>query len=262
MLQSCILALKVSPQLTPPSSQGLITVPDLDEMAQTSSLPVQSVFQAEPHDKSCSPFPKTTSCSHGLPEDSDKLRVRNCAITEYMTRLGELYEKLDLKNCTETEMFEEGLKLYNVYWNLNASIIDDILVKAVFAAAADAVRNDLMVEARTLAHLGIRFESCVYKRTDTRCKDAKRTLTDRSLKIYLAKKIPCSCLNALKKDAKHAPKTNRCNQCQKEDIRDNMMKCSCCRVARYCSKGCQKADWCSGHRDQCQKWAEYFRKSE
>ncbi|GAQ79709.1 hypothetical protein KFL_000360260 [Klebsormidium nitens] len=41
-----------------------------------------------------------------------------------------------------------------------------------------------------------------------------------------------------------------CWQCRKEGTA--LMKCAKCEKARYCSKACQKADWKSGHRDECE----------
>jgi len=227
---------------------------------QGSSSERSAFYAEQQEDENSSPFPKSSSCWHGLPANSEEVRRRNTAITGYMSRIGQLYHRLEEEGSSEREMLEKGLKLYEVYWSLNASIVDELLVKAVFAAAADAVLNNLCIEARTLAHLGIRFESDVYK-TDARGRDAKRIITDRGLKIYLASKIPCSCLKKLKKDAKHAPKMDRCYECQKEFLRQDMMKCSGCKVARYCSKECQKADWSKCHKDQCQQFAECFQES-
>jgi len=217
----------------------------------------ETSYQDDPHDACCSPFAEITSCSHGLPESED-LRLRNTAISGYITRLSELYEGLAEQSCTEKVMLDEGIKLYTVYWKLHSHLVDELLVKAVFAAAADAILNDMFVEARTLTHLGINFEGTVYGRSERQATDMKKTVTDRGLKIYLANKIPCNCMSGLKKAAKRAPKMNLCFHCQKEDVRDNIRKCSRCKVARYCSKECQKADWASSHKDQCQMISDFY----
>ena len=52
---------------------------------------------------------------------------------------------------------------------------------------------------------------------------------------------PCRCWNCLKPSA--------------------TMSCGACRVARYCSPACQKADWkntVSGHKIDCVEWAQCF----
>jgi hypothetical protein len=60
---------------------------------------------------------------------------------------------------------------------------------------------------------------------------------------YLAKAIPCSCLNDLKKQGNAGPKMGICAFCDKKDTKVNLFKCSRCIIAKYCSKECQKADW-------------------
>ena len=41
----------------------------------------------------------------------------------------------------------------------------------------------------------------------------------------------------------------RCHQCQ--DLCDKLQACLGCQRAKYCSKGCQKKHWLSGHKAEC-----------
>lgn len=40
-----------------------------------------------------------------------------------------------------------------------------------------------------------------------------------------------------------------CNSCKKVFIEQNLMRCGRCKLARYCSKECQKYDWANHKRD-------------
>jgi len=204
------------------------------------------------------PSPSIPYCSHGLPEDDELLNHRKTVISDYMTRLTQLYEGLAQNEAAESELLDEGIKLYSVYWKLHADAVDSRLVDALYGAAADALRNEMFGEARTLTHLGITLESIVSGRNTKKAKNMKRTVTERGIKIYLASKLNCECLSRLKKDAKNAPKTNLCFYCQQEFSLDNIMKCSGCKLARYCSKECQKSDWVATHKEQCSNFCQLY----
>lgn len=60
---------------------------------------------------------------------------------------------------------------------------------------------------------------------------------------YLARAIPCSCLDEHKKEAKAGPKMGKCFFCRQEDTQAKFFKCSRCKIGEYCSKACQTADW-------------------
>ncbi|KAJ7761828.1 hypothetical protein B0H16DRAFT_1688436 [Mycena metata] len=40
-------------------------------------------------------------------------------------------------------------------------------------------------------------------------------------------------------------------KCHQVDRRECFRRCSICRTAVYCSRGCQRVDWMDGHRDEC-----------
>jgi MYND finger len=70
---------------------------------------------------------------------------------------------------------------------------------------------------------------------------------------YLANAIPCSCMNNVLKEAKPFPKIGICCVCGKRNTNVKLFKCSRCKIAEYCSKECQMADW-KRHKTQCNRW--------
>jgi hypothetical protein len=81
----------------------------------------------------------------------------------------------------------------------------------------------------------------------------KKMGTDRGLILFLAKQIPCSCLDEDKKNAKQAPRTGWCSYCNNENLGLELKKCSQCKSAEYCSKECQVADWKGLHKKHCKE---------
>ena len=64
-----------------------------------------------------------------------------------------------------------------------------------------------------------------------------------ALKFY-SKRIPCSCLQKMHKEARRdISKTGRCFGCQKEKERVALSVCSRCMLSQYCSRKCQVVDW-------------------
>lgn len=67
--------------------------------------------------------------------------------------------------------------------------------------------------------------------------------TARDTIFYLARTIPCECLEQERRRAKDLPATRACNMCRKEGTKNEMMRCARCKQVRYCSKKCQLAHW-------------------
>jgi hypothetical protein len=44
--------------------------------------------------------------------------------------------------------------------------------------------------------------------------------------------------------------------CKQPSNATNLMNCARCKVALYCSRDCQTADWTSGHKTQCKSFVE------
>jgi hypothetical protein len=43
----------------------------------------------------------------------------------------------------------------------------------------------------------------------------------------------------------------RCDACNEKKEAKDLLACSACKVARYCSKNCQSVDWGSRHKAVC-----------
>ncbi len=76
--------------------------------------------------------------------------------------------------------------------------------------------------------------------------------------------VPCSLSDLLQlSNIYHTKKDSNCWTCGKSDIsmnssgsegaaaEVNLKKCAACKMARYCSKECQKKDWYDGHKRTC-----------
>ena len=68
---------------------------------------------------------------------------------------------------------------------------------------------------------------------------------EHTLVSFYRKRIPCKCLDNKYKEVKSIKKIGFCQNdyCQKKTIRCEMLSCTQCREANYCSKECQAAHW-------------------
>lgn len=76
--------------------------------------------------------------------------------------------------------------------------------------------------------------------------------TDTHLVRFLSKRIPCDCLDAIKHQIKDLS-TTCCIKCMSRISSSDVKRCSGCRVAKYCSRSCQKRDY-ERHKDSCALW--------
>ena len=75
--------------------------------------------------------------------------------------------------------------------------------------------------------------------------------TKRDVLKFFRKRTSCSCLKDMHLEArKTLPKTGVCYHCKQVKERALLMVCSRCRIAQYCSRECQVADW-SRHKGYC-----------
>ena len=85
-----------------------------------------------------------------------------------------------------------------------------------------------------------------------------------TLVSFFKKRIPCNCLEKRHKEVKSITKIGICHNlsCSLPDrkaSRSKMLYCTQCRIANYCSRECQVADWpehknyCSDHKLTAQK---------
>ena len=76
---------------------------------------------------------------------------------------------------------------------------------------------------------------------------------DRCVIRFLKKRISCSCLDRkYQQFVKFQPKLGQCFRCKTKMEAKSLQKCSRCRVARYCGKECQVADW-PQHKAHCKE---------
>ena len=77
------------------------------------------------------------------------------------------------------------------------------------------------------------------------------TYAKRDALKFFRKRTSCSCLKDMHLETrKTLPKTGVCNHCEEEKDRALLMVCSRCRIAQYCSRECQVANW-SRHKVYC-----------
>eukprot|EP00985_Skeletonema_marinoi_P027851 scaffold23452_cov80-Skeletonema_marinoi.AAC.1 len=90
---------------------------------------------------------------------------------------------------------------------------------------------------------------------------------DHTLVSFFRKRITCSCLDKKHKEVKSIKKMGYCNNVDQCPLpggkveRSNMLYCTRCSVAYYCSRDCQETHW-SDHREVCKKKAEENAKFE
>ena len=84
--------------------------------------------------------------------------------------------------------------------------------------------------------------------------------TQRGLILHVSKRIPCSCLDQMKSEAKAMPKVVFCCACEEEKPTEEMLMCSGCKIKQYCSAECSRADW-PYHKDDCSTWRAYHEES-
>ena len=73
----------------------------------------------------------------------------------------------------------------------------------------------------------------------------------RDMLKFFRKRTSCKCLKAMHLEArKTLPKLGMCDHCRDSRERTLLLVCSRCRIAQYCSRKCQVADW-SRHKVYC-----------
>ena len=77
----------------------------------------------------------------------------------------------------------------------------------------------------------------------------------RDLLKFFRKRTPCKCLKKMHLEArKDIQKLGDCYLCQKVKERSELMVCSRCRVAQYCSRECQLKAWSRHKEGECDNW--------
>ena len=71
---------------------------------------------------------------------------------------------------------------------------------------------------------------------------------------YLSKNTPCGCIMQFFANLEPESRTKFCTYCQKDVVASEILRCSGCRIAEYCSLECQKVSW-RKHKKECEKLA-------
>eukprot|EP00980_Cylindrotheca_fusiformis_P009380 scaffold2049_cov108-Cylindrotheca_fusiformis.AAC.6 len=111
--------------------------------------------------------------------------------------------------------------------------------------------------AQAVAHLESNYFDEEYRDQHKKNKDQwalMKDLLDRGdlvITAFYAKRIPCSCLDQKYASLKAQPRMKRCFHCDKQKARSELMFCTGCSLANYCSRDCQRADWKIQHKYYC-----------
>jgi hypothetical protein len=166
---------------------------------------------------------------------------------------------------SEDMLLSEMISVFHIFWcdASRSHLVDEELYKIYIAAATDDLlyrgaygedharsRTRFAIDIQELAKIGVFsfLNNGMIRGQDRECAEARgKVLTRDGLVRYLARTIPCSCLDDLKKqvkaEVKEGPKMGICWLCDKVDTKVKIYKCSRCLKGKYCSKACQAAHW-------------------
>jgi MYND finger len=85
--------------------------------------------------------------------------------------------------------------------------------------------------------------------------------TEQGFVRFVARHIPCDCLDDMKKELKKQVKRGHCLGCAIEFPVADLSHCSRCKIVSYCSENCQRKDW-KNHKELCKRWKEQKDKIE
>merc|ERR1712217_505918 len=212
-----------------------------------------------------------SKCGHGGPEPSrtgEFLPAMMGVIGSYL----DMTNRMILEN-RQAQGADAELDLFFRYWSRPemAATISRHSYKVCFSCAVDATIDANFAMARCFLRAGF------FVRMWARCGGASmmstftsknitltspdvqqyrscmnETKTDQGVVLFLAREIPCSCLDALAAQREKEPKTRKCCAygCEVQKPKREMMLCSGCHVASYCSRECQNENW-NDHKQFC-----------
>jgi hypothetical protein len=229
---------------------------------------------------------EVTGCLHGSPTlDQERKAAFLDAFQEYYERMQKTQRDIKTKYESSVahspgdqhrrEHINDTFDFMDQFWSEpnHVRLIDADMVHFCFAFATLQALEGAMPMAKTFSLLGIYLATWFKLGKDAfleemigmnaespnmqTMEDFRASMqkigTDRGLVLFLAKQIPCSCLDEDKKNAKQAPKTGHCNYCLRDHPKMELKKCSQCKTAVYCSKECQLADWRAEHKKECKE---------
>jgi hypothetical protein len=184
------------------------------------------------------------ACIHGVANPST------------IEKSGAMLECAILLDAIEEQFGDRWFSTFLEFWSdqCHSHLVDEELSALYFARATDALlqgRPNAEDMARLFAIFGVGIKEMTEKGIATFLEsqggpsreDTEVLRTRDGLVRYLARAIPCSCLDEHKKVAKAGPKMGKCFFCRQEGTQVKLLKCSGCKIGEYCSKVCQTADW-------------------
>ena len=139
--------------------------------------------------------------------------------------------------------------------NILISVGTNLLLKKRTDGPNDIARAILVLEnyAGNDIHAALRNRGACAKLRDL---GERRTIKRDLLKFYRKRTTVCSCLKRMHLEARKTfPKLGKCTHCKEVKERRLLMVCSRCRIAQYCSRVCQIADW---PRHKCEECYDYL----
>jgi len=190
-------------------------------------------------------------CSHGC----DLIPMPGHAVYEFMNAIEEGVDSIE----SELEAIEKSFALHPEVWK--DAEMRNISIRVLSAVGANLIlygKDTESILAGYIAKVMIILEH--YNGEDDlgpaivrgvallrrSCADGMKFKYGNSRDVirFFSKKVPCSCLEKKHKHAKKTmPKESRCDGCMVVKERKSLMVCSRCRIAHYCCRECQVADW-------------------
>lgn len=204
----------------------------------------------------------TTNCSHGFsPPPSSKVT----SILEDVRILKKNALSASPSKKVERKALKRITKLHSRFITSDGK---SKTLACMFAGCAQILAGngarpgtDPLVEARSTALDTIDFQTYVWQDEPILCSElwnaTEQVMTKQGLVRYVAKHLPCNCLDSIKVETKKEKgKTGFCAVCCKEYRISDMKQCSGCKVTPYCSQICQQKDW-KTHQGLCSGYAEF-----
>lgn len=217
----------------------------------------------EPEIKSASKFEEQvvayTKCMKCLVEN--ELNLRKC-FEEHEGARAHLSQQSDQPAFVFSKCVDLRNDCMSKFWSKNSNLVDQNLVTMCYLCATNHVIDGDILNASCAASMAFFLEEWITVGQDeciaalnttdensiTECFERllykiTRTTSERSLILFFAEKISCSCLDEKKHEVEARPEMGHCSSCERVDEKANFRKCSNCKTAQYCDEVCQRKDW-------------------
>jgi len=214
-------------------------------------------------------------CVHGAFMVDEEFERRFDACNDYLERHENLFESICRKHGKDSasvmhevltpgddpghvqeELKNAQLLLWKTFWVIHSDLVDDRLEKVILASATESLLNGNRQRAMITANIMFvllmdRHPSFCKGKEPNSCGLSSTVFTYRGMISFVAKRIPCSCLDGLRLQAKQFAKTDLCCRCFSATAKEKLFVCARCKRVSYCSKECQKTHWSEEHKDEC-----------